>query len=120
MLSELVRLDSFPDVWLLFGGGGKFPRCYGGLREATWRQNATSSDLILCCHVEFVVFCSDSQYRHLFVPELPLDIRFYVDILNLIGMVFASVLDCKIWTPYHLNNYERANYIVSITQLQLP
>lgn len=50
VLPELVHLDSFPDVWLLFcemGGGVK-------LREAVWCQN-----VILYYHVEFVVCCSD-------------------------------------------------------------
>lgn len=72
-LPELVWHDSFPDVWLLFS-----LREIAGMlwrpREAMRRRNATSSDFIICYHVEFVGFCF-SQYRHILVLiELPTDI----------------------------------------------
>lgn len=67
VLPELVRLDSFPDLWSLIFFGGGIAGMLWRLREATRRRNAASSDIILCYHAEFVVFCSDSQYRHLLV-----------------------------------------------------
>lgn len=65
-MPELVWLDSFPDMWLLFVGG-EIAAMLWRLREATRRRNATSSDFIICYHAECFVLCSDSQYRHLFV-----------------------------------------------------